>query len=210
MKSGVAISWVLLLQKLFRVWSNRFILQHFSFKTFINWQNQVVYWFCRGLFVICNHIYFIIGTIQSGNLVQIISLHFSVRCCWRNRLYIAITNVPKNDDMSETNKCSNLCCINYILLKRAISTTCIIWIDWDVALSSIKNQLADSYVLMLSLYFRRNALQLRKVVSISFVFFYVLKGPFLVKCTISDSIFKESCFSFLMSISKINIPKSFP
>ena len=48
--------------------------------------------------------YYITGTIQSEDLVQMI---YSVRYYWVNRLNIAINSVPKYGDMSETTKCPN-------------------------------------------------------------------------------------------------------
>ena len=65
------------------------------------------YQFYRGLFVICNHSFGIIGRIQSENLVQVFSLHYSVRYYWVNRLNIAINSVPKYGDKPETTKCPN-------------------------------------------------------------------------------------------------------
>ena len=60
--------------------------------------------------------YYIIGTIQAENLVQIFPLHYSVRYYWVNRLNIVINSVSKYGYMSETTKCrspvSTISCSN--------------------------------------------------------------------------------------------------
>ena len=61
-------------------------------------------------------------------------------------------NVRKYDDMPETIKSHNPYWINYIQLKSLIFSTCVIWISWIVVFQSFKNQLANSWVLMLSFY----------------------------------------------------------
>ena len=49
--------------------------------------------------------YYITGRIQAEDLVQIFSLHYSVRYYWVNRLNIVINSVLKYGNKSETAKC---------------------------------------------------------------------------------------------------------
>ena len=51
--------------------------------------------------------HYIVGTIQSEDLEQAFSLHYSGRYYWVNRLNIAINRVRKYGQMSEATKCPN-------------------------------------------------------------------------------------------------------
>ena len=51
--------------------------------------------------------YYIIGTFQSEDLGEIISLHYGLTYCWINRLKIAVNSVPKYGNMSDITKCPN-------------------------------------------------------------------------------------------------------
>ena len=51
--------------------------------------------------------YYIVGTIQSEDLVQVFSLHYSGKYYWENRLDIAIDSVRKYGDTSKATKCPN-------------------------------------------------------------------------------------------------------
>ena len=86
-------------------------------------------------------------------------------------------NVPKYEDISETIKYHNPYWINYVQLKSLIFSTCVIWISWIVVLQSFKNQLANSWVLMLSFY--PNEMYCR----------YVLKGFSVRSCTLRQKAF---------------------
>lgn len=46
--------------------------------------------------------YYIISTFQPEDLMQMISLYYSVRYYWINRLNIALNSVPKYGDLSGT------------------------------------------------------------------------------------------------------------
>ena len=48
--------------------------------------------------------YYIIGTIQAEDLVQVFSLHYSDRYYWVNKLNIVINTVSKYGNISETTK----------------------------------------------------------------------------------------------------------
>ena len=51
--------------------------------------------------------YYIFGTIQSEDLMQVISLHYSVRYYLINSLIITINGAPKYGNMFETTKGPN-------------------------------------------------------------------------------------------------------
>ena len=48
--------------------------------------------------------YYITARIQAEDLVQVFSLHYSVRYYWVNKLNIVINSVSKYGNMSETTK----------------------------------------------------------------------------------------------------------
>ena len=68
--------------------------------------------------------------IQSEGLVQVLSLHYNVGCCWVNWLNVIINRVPKYDDMSENSKFRNLYRNNYILLMPEMLYSNLLIVNW--------------------------------------------------------------------------------
>ena len=99
----------------------------------INWFK---YQLCRGLFYYMQPhtwYYYIIGTIQAEDLVQVFSLHYSVRYYWVNKLNIVINSVSEYGNMSETPKSrSPVSTISY--WNPSIFRTFVFWIDWKAVL----------------------------------------------------------------------------
>ena len=82
---------------------NKFwVLLVFALLYFLFFQNCIMY-NCT----MENCIYYIVGAIQSDDLVQVFFLHYCGRYYRVNSLNTAINSIPKYGNMSETTRCPN-------------------------------------------------------------------------------------------------------